>query len=416
MSKSGSSISDVAIIGAGQGGFQAASSLRQAGFAGRIRLFGEELGLPYQRPPLSKDYMAHGDADRLTLRPASFLDQQRIEFFPGLRVEEIDRSGRRLATCDGAFHAWDHLILATGSSNWRPPISGVDLPGLLELRTLSDARRLREALSPGLHAVVIGGGFIGLEFAAMARAAGLEATVAEASTRVMSRAVSPAVSAWFEASHRANGVRLELGVSVSEILAGASGRAEGVVLSDGRFLRGDLILLAAGVRPRVELAASSGLALENGIRLDAHLLTSDSAISALGDCASYPDPRTGRQVRLESVQAATDHARTIAARLTGKPEPYSALPWFWSNQGAGKLQIAGFDDRAVLSSSDVFVLEGGDGLQAYRFRDGALAALETINAPGAHMAARKLLSRAEPVSRSALEASDWDVLRLARGV
>jgi NAD(P)H-nitrite reductase len=242
-----------------------------------------------------------------------------------------------------------------------------------------------------------------------------EVTVIEGGPRVMARAVSPAVSALCEAAHRALGTRLETGTPAAAILPDAEGRAGGVRLLDGREIRAGLVLLATGVRPRTALAGAAGLRVENGIAVDALLQTSDPAISALGDCASFPDSRLGHRIRLESVQAATDQARTIAARVMGDARPYAALPWFWSFQGDWKLQIAGYDDRSDLPATDMEHRRLGEGGHAvFRFRDGALLAVETVNAPGLHIAARKLLSQARPIGRAALQAAGWDLAAMAR--
>lgn len=383
----------VVIVGAGQGGFQAAASLRQEGHTGPITLIGAEPGLPYQRPPLSKAYLKTGEAGKLVLRPQSFFEKNAIDYLPETRVEEIDRGAAEVRV-DGRRIAYDHLILATGTRNLRPPIDGID--AALDLRTLSDAAALRGALNRPRRMAVIGGGFIGLEFAAVARGLGHEVSVAEAAPRLMARAVSPLMSERFLALHRQLGVSVFLGSSVMRV------STSGVVLANGNSISADLVLLAAGVRPNTELAEAAGLEIENGVAVDARLRTSDPAISALGDCASFPDPRTGKRIRLESVQAATDHARTIARRIVkGDDAPYSALPWFWSDQADLKLQIAGFagaeDEAVAVGDSAVF-----------RFAAGQLTAVETVNDARTHMQARKRLAATAP-DRATLEAAGYDL-------
>lgn len=378
----------IVIIGTGQGGQQMAASLRQEGFQGEILMLGEEPGLPYQRPPLSKAYMANGNAAALLLKPASFYERSAIVLRDGVRVAAIDRAAREVVTGDGARHPYDHLVIATGARNAPPPIPGLDAPGVVELRSLADAERIRRRLAATRHAVVVGGGFIGLEFAAMARAAGVAVTVVEAAPRLMSRALSPEMADWFLTLHREMGSQVLLDAPVAGVLAGADGRASGVVLADGREVSGDLVLMATGVRPNSELAEAAGLACANGILVDATLATADPAISALGDVAAFPGP-LGRPLRLESVQAAVDHARHIARRLVGGASaPYAAVPWFWSDQGKAKLQIAGLltgADRTVVlpqpEAAPVVLL----------FRGGHLAAVETVNAAGIHMAARRMI-------------------------
>ena len=388
----------IVIVGTGQGGFQAAASLRQEGFEGQILMLGDEPGLPYQRPPLSKAYMADGDGDRLLLKPAAFYDRAAITLRAGLRVTAIDRGAREVICADGSRQPYDHLVIATGARTLRPPIPGLDAPGVHELRTLADAQAIRAALVETRHAIVIGGGFIGLEFAAMARAAGVAVTVIEAAPRLMARALSQPMSARFLELHRAMGTEVLLDAKAARVLADGAGRASGVELADGRRLAGDLVLVATGVRPNVELAQDAGLACANGILVDAGLATGDPAISALGDVAAFPGP-LGEPIRLESVQAAVDHARHIARRLVKQDAaPYAAVPWFWSDQRKHKLQIAGL----LIGADEVITLPQPDAEPAVLLlRQGRLAAVETINAPGIHMAARRLIGTPKEVLANA---------------
>jgi 3-phenylpropionate/trans-cinnamate dioxygenase ferredoxin reductase subunit len=348
-----------------------------------LTLIGEEPGLPYQRPPLSKAYMAEGRAEALLLRAAEFYAAKRIRYLAGTRVEAIDRDRRQLSTSAGDI-PYSHAILATGARNLRPPIPGLDRA--LDLRTMADAERLRGKLDGRRRFAIIGGGFIGLEFAAVARKAGHEVVVAEAAPRLMSRAVSPQMSQLFLDMHRAMGTEVLLGDPADRV------DEDGIVLASGRHVAADEVLLAAGVRPNTGLAEAAGICCDNGIVVDPQLRSSDPAISALGDCASFPEARSGRMVRLESVQAATDHARHIAARLTGRdPGAYAALPWFWSDQADHKLQIAGLaqpEDRAEALSENVVL----------RFdAEDRLTAVETVNNAKVHMRARKRLGTNEPV-------------------
>lgn len=384
----------VVIVGAGQGGLQAAISLRQDGYAGPVTLIGAEPGLPYQRPPLSKAYLAEGDTAALVLRPESFFASKDITYLPSTTVEAIDRAARQVALSGPLAPArldYDRLILATGTRNLRPRIEGLERA--LDLRTLADAGRLREVLASPRRVAVIGGGFIGLEFAAAARKLGHEVAVIEAADRLMARVVSPLMSRYFAMLHHDWGTQVHLGrpaVRVDE---------DGVGLADGTQIAADTVLLAAGVCPNTELAEAAGLVIENGIRLDAHLRTSDPAIFALGDCASFPDPRSGRQVRLESVQAATDHARLIAAQIAkGADAAYAAVPWLWSDQGERKLQIAG------LAGPDATEEILADGIVA-RVDAIGVAALETVNNAGAHMKARRLLAGHAPVALDEMAAA-----------
>jgi len=386
-------VENIVIVGAGQGGLQAAISLRQDGFTGRITLIGGEKGLPYQRPPLSKTYLKSGDAAALRLRPATFFAKSDIELIDGLWVDHIDRKAQIVQAGDRVF-PYDHLILATGTRNLRPPIPGIDRA--LDLRTLEDASRLRAALERPKRCAVIGGGFIGLEFAAVAALLGHAVTIAEAAPRLMARAVSPAMSEQFRALHHDLGTATYLNAPVTEVTE------DGITLQDGTVISADVVLVAAGVRPNTQLAEAANLPVDNGIVVDACLLTQDPAISALGDCAVFPDPNTGRPIRLESVQAATDHARLIARRITGKSrDPYAAVPWFWSDQADAKLQIAG------LAGPDDEALTGADGT-VWRFAGDRLSAVETVNNAKTHMQARKRLAGA-PIDRASLVAAGMDI-------
>lgn len=379
-----------------RGGLQVAISLRSEGFGGSIVLIGAEEYLPYQRPPLSKAYLKDGDARKLQLRPATFFERKEISLHTGIHVERIDRANRVVWAGKESF-AYDHLILATGTRNFRPAIPG--LHHALDLRTLTDAEALREALKSPSRSVVIGGGFIGLEFAAVARGLGHDVCVAEAAPRLMSRAVSPEMSERFLTKHRDAGTFFHLNNSVCSVTD------RGVVLADGAELASDVVLLAAGVVPNTELAAAAGLLVDNGIVVNEYLLTNDNSISAMGDCAVFPNPFTGLPIRLESIQAATDHAKTIASRLaTNINIAYVAVPWFWSDQSDWKLQIAGLaapmDDSVVRDDGTVM-----------RFSGSTLSAVETINNARTHLLARKALAGAR-VTREELVAVNYDLADL----
>lgn len=384
----------VVIIGGGHGGFQMAASLRKEKYEGAITLISAEDHLPYQRPPLSKAFLKDGVADALQLRPASFYDRNAITLRLGTRITRIDRAAGRVVAGNGDTVAYDHLVLATGARNARPPVQGLDLPGVLGLRDLTDALSLRVAMETAKSAVVIGGGFIGLEFAAVARTYGLEVAVVEAAPRLMARALSPLMSDRFAEIHRGMGTMLRLDRRAAAVLE-RDGRGAGLRLDDGTEITADLVLLAAGVVPNTELAAEAGLAIANGISVDGFLRTDDPRIFALGDCAAFPCTRANGPLRLESVQAATDQARAIARTIMGRPAPYDALPWFWSDQGSHKLQIAG----SALSTDDALAVS--DRI-VIRFRNGHMSAVETIDAPAEHMAARKLLAQGHGPTREEL--------------
>lgn len=385
------STAPVIIAGGGQAGAQAAVSLRQAGYEGRIVLIGDEPTLPYQRPPLSKDYLA-GKVEEagLQLRAEKVYADQRVELMLGERIAAINTEGRSLRLESGAELAYSHLVLATGARNRPLPAPGVELDGVFYLRTLAEARGLRERLGATGRAVVVGGGFIGLEFAAAARAHGITVTVVEAAARPMSRVLSGHMSTYLSAKHETNGVPIILNRSVSRFV-GEAGRLTGVVLDDGTVLEADLAVVGIGVLPNAELAEAAGLAVKNGVVVDENLLTTDASISAIGDCASFPSSFAGGYIRLESVQNATDQARCVAARLAGKPiVAYNNVPWFWSEQYDVRLQMAG-----ITSSHDQAVLRGSpddNAFSVFCFRDGVFLGAESVNRTPDHLAVRKLLA------------------------
>jgi 3-phenylpropionate/trans-cinnamate dioxygenase ferredoxin reductase component len=378
----------VIIVGAGHAGFQLAASLRQDGFAERIALINDEGHLPYQRPPLSKAYLkGTGGPETLMFRPGKFYLDQSIELITD-RAVSIDRAAGKLALHSGASLDYGHLVLATGARNRLLDIPNANLEAVRYLRTLDESEALRHLLKPGLRVVVIGAGFIGLEFAATARAKGLEVDVVELAARVMARAVTAEISDYFQSRHTATGIRIHLGVQVTSIEADGA-RVTGVSVSDGRHIPADLVVVGVGVLPNVELAAEAGLPVASGIIVGEHLLTADPNISAIGDCALYKSERFGGSLRLESVQNATDHARCVAARLTGHAKAYDGLPWFWSDQGPDKLQMAGLTtgyDRVVVRGDR----EQGQ-FSAFCYRDGHLVGIESVNRAGDHMFGRRLL-------------------------
>jgi 3-phenylpropionate/trans-cinnamate dioxygenase ferredoxin reductase subunit len=383
----------VAIVGSGHAGFQVAASLRQLGFGEPIYLINDEGHLPYQRPPLSKAYLkGTGGPDTLMFRPQKFYADQNIELISD-RAVTIDRASRKLKLASGAAFDYGHLVLATGARNRLLDIPNANLPDVRYLRILDDSEDLRKRIASSNHVVVIGAGFIGLEFAATARIKGLEVDVLELASRVMARAVTPEISEYFQARHAAAGVRIHLGVQATAIEASGD-KVTGVSLSDGRHIPADLVVVGVGVLPNVELAAEAGLAVASGIIVNEHLLTADPNISAIGDCALFESPRFGGSLRLESVQNATDHARCVAARLTGDDKVYDGQPWFWSDQADDKLQIAGLTtgyDRVVLRGEPA-----QKAFSAFCYKAGKLVGIESVNRAGDHMFGRRLL----PLDRS----------------
>jgi 3-phenylpropionate/trans-cinnamate dioxygenase ferredoxin reductase subunit len=378
----------VLIAGAGHAGFQLAASLRQHGYGGRICLINDEAHLPYQRPPLSKAYLkGEGRPDSLMFRPDKFYREQNVELIAD-RAVAIDRGARKLALASGAALDYGHLVLATGARNRLLDIPNANLADVRYLRILNESEVLRQRIASSGRVVVVGAGFIGLEFAATARAKGLEVDVIELGARVMARAVTAEISDFFQERHTAAGIRIHLGVQATSIESDGS-QVTGVSLSDGRHIAADLVVVGVGVLPNVELAAEAGLPVAAGIIVNEQLLTSDPNISAIGDCALFESPRFGGSLRLESVQNASDHARCVAARLTGDARTYDGLPWFWSDQGDDKLQIAGLTtgyDRVVVRGD-----RAQRSFSAFCYKSGRLVGVESINRAGDHVFGRKIL-------------------------
>jgi 3-phenylpropionate/trans-cinnamate dioxygenase ferredoxin reductase subunit len=394
----------VAIVGAGLAGFQVASVLRDQNYQGRVVLIGEEPHRPYHRPPLSKAFLLNtADEMSVAMRPDAFYADKRIEVLSSTRAVSIDRTHRKLALDNGSVIDYDHLVLAVGARNRPLHVPGYDLEGVFFLRHLDEARALRVRLHKAKQAVVVGAGFIGLEFAAAAMKLGVAVTVLEVADRAMSRALSAPMSALFVREHAKSGMRFLFNTQLKRMVAD-EGRVAAVETVDGAVIDADLVLIGIGIIPNVELAATCNLEIRNGVAVDAHLATADPNISAVGDCASFPSTyAAGECVRLESVQNATDQARCVAARILGQPAlPYRAVPWFWSDQANLKLQIAG-----LTMNHDQTVVRGdplGTSCSVFCFRDGRLLGVETVNRPADHMAARRLIGN--HVALSPAQAAD----------
>lgn len=362
----------VLIIGGGHGGYQTAFALRAEGYGGSITIVGEEPHLPYQRPPLSKGLLLGKQQERHAfLRPAEFYTKQNIEVITGVRVKSLRE----------APVPYDWCVLATGSRNRLLTCGGAE--NVLYLRTLDESLAVKQRMETASSVAVIGGGFVGLEIAAAARVLGKEATVIEAQPRLMARVVAPVVSQYFLEQHRARGVRVLLNSFVECVEPGA------VVLRDGSRVEADLIIAGIGIVPNDELAREAGLAVGNGIVVDEYLRTSDPKIFAIGDCAEYPSAFTEGHVRLESVQNAVDQAACVAKAICGKPAPYAAVPWFWSDQFDIHLQTTGLShgcDQTVLRGSTE-----ANKFSVFYYRGGILRAVDTINNAAEHMTARKLI-------------------------
>lgn len=378
---------NVVVVGAGHAGVELVAGLRENGFSGRIDLLSDEPDMPYQRPPLSKEYIRKPTSAPL-LRPAQFYADNAVTLHAGIGATAIDRGMRQVRLSDGTSLGYDHLALATGARNRLLGIPGIDLPQIQEMRTLADVRRVVAGLPGWRHVTIIGGGFIGLEAAGLLSTMGVKVALIELAPRLMQRSVSPTVSQWFLEHHQANGVEFHMERHVTAIEANASGVI--VRISSGIGIATDAVIMAAGVVPNAQLADDAGLATDNGIVVDASLSTTDPAISALGDCASYPNVFAGRHARLESVQNATDQARFLAARLCGRTGAYSAFPWFWSIQGASRLQIAGLGEAGL---TEIVRGDRASGkFSVFLFDGDRLKAVESVNSAADHMASRRLLA------------------------
>ena len=389
------------IVGAGHAGGTAAALLRQHGHTGSIVLVGEEPVAPYQRPPLSKAYLkGEADADDLMLRPEAFYAEQGIALRLGVRAEAIDRAGKRVRLAGGSDLAYDLLILATGSANRRLSLPGAEDGDLLELRSLRDAERLKQALGPGRRLAIIGGGYIGLEAAASARALGAEATVIELAPRVLARVACEELSGFFEGYHRAQGVQILTGVQV-EAVERADGRISAVRLRDGRRIACDAVLAGVGALACSDLARESGLECDLGVVVDTAGRTGDPSVFAIGDVTFRPMPHyADRRHRLESVPGAVEQARQAVAAILGLPAPPHEVPWFWSDQYDLKLQIAGvpFDaDRRVIRG-DI----GAARFAIFHLQGDHLVAVEAVNRPPEFMAGRQLIAQGRRVDAERL--------------
>jgi 3-phenylpropionate/trans-cinnamate dioxygenase ferredoxin reductase subunit len=379
----------VVIAGAGHASGQVVASLRLGGYDGEIVLVGDEPYLPYQRPPLSKKFLA-GDmaADRLFVKPANFYEQAGVELRLETRVEEIDRGAKCLRTDRGETIAYDKLVLSLGSRVRRLPIDGTDLERVHYLRTIADVEAIRADLGKGGHLVVIGAGYIGLEVAAVARQAGLDVTVVEMADRVMSRVVSAEVSDYYQIEHTNQGVKLRLSTGVSAI--GGKKRVRNVVTADNEEIPADLVVIGVGILPNTELANAAGLDVDNGIIVDDHCVTSDPDIYAAGDCTLHPNAIYDRMLRLESVHNALEQAKTAAANICGNDTAYCQVPWFWSDQYDLKLQIAGLSE-----GYDNVVIRGNPAERSFSclyFVEERLVATDAVNAPRDFVQSKKLIA------------------------
>ncbi len=392
---------DVLIVGAGHAGAQAAIALRQRKFAGTIALLGNEPELPYERPPLSKDYLA-GDKpfDRILIRPAAFWAERDVTMLPGRTVTAVDPAGHRVTLADGATVAYGTLVWATGGSPRRLVCSGHDLRGVHGVRTRADVDRMIAELPALTRVVVIGGGYIGLEAAAVLTKFGKHVTVLEAQDRVLARVAGEPLSRFYEAEHRAHGVDLRTNVAV-ECIEEADGAVSGVRLADGSVLPCEMAIVGIGIIPAVQSLLDAGAAGGNGVAVDEHCRTSLPDVYAIGDCAAHANRFAGgATIRLESVQNANDQATTAARAITGDPAPYDAVPWFWSNQYDLKLQTVGLS-----TGFDDAVVRGEPATRSFSviyLKQGRIIALDCVNATKDFVQGRALVVAGATLSRDRL--------------
>lgn len=386
------------IVGGGQAGAQAAFTLREIGYGSDITIVGSESHPPYQRPPLSKAFLSgRASVESLLFRKPAFYQKLDIKVISSARVTDFDLESGRQGTPstahlhDGTTLAFDKLLLAVGGRPRNLDTSGASLNGIYYLRTIDDATRLLRALEEARHVVVIGGGFVGLEAAAMARFQGKNVTVVEIAPRLITRALAPEMSGFLKDAHTRRGTNIRLACGVKE-LEGSDDRVTGVRLTTGELIPADIVIVGVGMTPRLELAEKLGLLTAGGIVVDSFAQTSDARVWAAGDCTVMPNPLTGRGlVRLESVQNAVDQAKVAAASMGGQPIRHQAVPWFWSNQGDIKLQMAG-----LIDGYEAVALRGSradEKFSVFYYAAGRLVAVHAVNRPQDFMAARKALSQ-----------------------
>jgi 3-phenylpropionate/trans-cinnamate dioxygenase ferredoxin reductase subunit len=399
-------MSSILIVGAGQAGVQVAEALRAGGFDGSLTLLGNEPYGPYHRPPLSKAWLAgEMDSAQLLMRAPEVLARKAINLRTGVTVTHIDRDARQVRLADGSALPYTGLVLATGASPRSLALPGGDAKGVLALRSRDDAdaiaRQMALCQEQQLPVIVIGGGFIGLEVAATARKKGLPVTVLEAAPRLLGRVLAPVLSDWYAQLHRSHGVELVFDARISTLETKTDGSISGVRLADGSVLPAGLVVVGIGVSANDQLAQAAGLACDRGIVVDACGRTSDPSVVAAGDCTARRLPN-GSLLRLESVQNATEQGKSAAAALLGIHKPFTATPWFWSDQYDKKLQMAGLSTGA-----DLWAVRGDMGsgsFSVYHFQNERLLAVDSVNASKEHLQARKLLDAS--VSPTLAQAAD----------
>ena len=402
-------MSSVIVIGAGHAAGQLVAGLRQNGSTESVLMIGDEHEPPYQRPPLSKQFLSgEWGADKLLLRPLNFYAQKDIRLRTDTRVTAVDRAARSVQLDGGETHSYSALVIATGSRVRKLSIPGSDLANLFYLRTLADVVAIREVLQPGHRLVIVGGGYIGLETAAVARKMGAHVTVLEMEARILQRVTTEAMSAFYDALHREHGVDVRVSTRVSGF--SGAGSVDGVICGDGTTIPADLVVIGVGVIPNTELAAEAGLSVDNGILVDAFCRTNDPDIYAIGDCARGYNDALQRAIRLESVPNAMEQARVASANICGKALRYNSMPWFWSDQYDVKLQMVGFANDGTES------VTRGDPtshqFMTFYLQKGAVVAADSVNMPRDFLLARQLAERKVQVDKQVLADAGADLKAL----
>lgn len=381
----------VVIIGAGQAGAQTIISLRQGGFAGKISLVGDEQELPYQRPPLSKKFLAgEMDAERLYFRAPAYYEKENIDLYLGRTAQKISRDTKTVKLDDGTHLTYTKLMLSLGSRPRPLPLDGANCPNVFAVRSIADINAMKPLFMAGKKLVIIGGGYIGLETAAVAQKMGLETTLIEAMERVLARVTDAQISDFYQRLHTAEGVNIKLNTGVEGF--NFTNKVTGVKLTDGSECAADIVVVGIGILPNVEIAEAAGLEINNGIVVNEFAQTSDPDIYAGGDCTYHPNALLKKSLRLESVQNAIEQGKAAAAHLLGAPKAYAEIPWFWSDQYDVKLQTVGLS-----GDHDKTVLRGDINTRSFAlfyFKGEQLIAMDAINRAGEFMLAKKLVHAA----------------------
>ncbi len=392
-------MSGMVMIGAGQAASQLAASLRQEGYQGAITVIGDEAFPPYQRPPLSKKFLSgEMEEERLYIRPPEFYAQANATLILNARAEKVDLEAKTVTLGDGAVVPYETLAFTTGSRVRKLTVPGADLAGIFYLRGIADVKAIQPHFQAGKRLVVVGGGYIGLETAAVAAKRGLKVTVVEALERCLQRVTSKQISDFFEGVHRAAGVEILTRTGVHGFERASDGAL--LVKTANGEIAADLVIAGIGILPEQEVAQAAGLVCDNGIVVDEYARASDPNVYAIGDCANHPNPLLGRRLRLESVQNAIDQAKAAALAIVGRPKIYAEVPWFWSDQYDLKLQIAG-----ISAPGDDIVVRGDPETRKFAvfyIRDGHVAAVDAVNAVPEYMIGRQLIAQKKPVDAESL--------------